>query len=105
MHVSQCCSPELNGGGGWGIFNAIFGWNNTATYGSVISYNMYWVAVMTGFLLLKFHEKHGRLLFAKNKAVKVNLRQSLFEGEHAGSDQGVTKDGAHSTAVRTNSST
>jgi high-affinity iron transporter len=39
-HVN-CCNPELNGGGGWGIFNSILGWTNSATYGSVISYNLY----------------------------------------------------------------
>lgn len=31
--------------GGWQIFNAILGWNNTATLGSILSYVLYWVAV------------------------------------------------------------
>lgn len=39
-HVNRC-NPELNGGGGWGIINALLGWTNSATYGSVISYNLY----------------------------------------------------------------
>ena len=29
-HVN-CCNPELNGGGGWGVFNSLFGWQNSAT--------------------------------------------------------------------------
>ena len=58
-HVN-CCNPVLNGGGGWGIFNAIFGWQNSATYGSVIGYNVYWIFVIVAFLLMRFKEKKGR---------------------------------------------
>ena len=57
-HVN-CCNPDLNGGGGWGIFNAILGWQNSATYGSVISYNLYWIAVISGFVLMRWKEKRG----------------------------------------------
>jgi high-affinity iron transporter len=60
----------LNGGGGWGIFNAILGWQNSATYGSVISYNVYWIAVIIGFLLLRYKETTGHLPFMKAKAAK-----------------------------------
>jgi high-affinity iron transporter len=52
----QCCSPLDNGDGGWGIFNSLFGWQNSATYGSVISYNLYWVVVIAGFLFLGWKE-------------------------------------------------
>lgn len=67
-HVN-CCNPELNGGGGWGIFNALFGWQNSATYGTVISYNLYWLVVIIGFIALRFKEKKGRWPFMKAKAV------------------------------------
>ncbi|KAL2432755.1 High affinity iron permease ftrA [Exophiala dermatitidis] len=66
-HVN-CCNPELNGGGGWGIFNALFGWQNSATYGSVISYNIFWLAVIVGFLVLRFKESRGHYPFMKTKA-------------------------------------
>ncbi|OTA91693.1 hypothetical protein M434DRAFT_338941 [Hypoxylon sp. CO27-5] len=66
-HVN-CCSPELNGGeGGWGIFNAILGWTNSATYGSVISYNVYWIAIMIAFGVLRYREVKGHLPFLKAK--------------------------------------
>lgn len=71
-HVN-CCSPEVNGGGGWGIFNALLGWQNSATYGSVISYNMYWLAVIVGFVLLRFKEKRGRLPFMKAKVAEYKF--------------------------------
>lgn len=54
-HVN-CCSPDLDGGGGWGVFNAILGWQNSATYGSVISYNVYWIFVMAGFGWMRYTE-------------------------------------------------
>lgn len=42
-HV-DCCNPESDGP--YMIFSALLGWQNSATYGSVISYNVYWVVVM-----------------------------------------------------------
>ncbi|KAJ5389031.1 uncharacterized protein N7496_000099 [Penicillium cataractarum] len=57
-HVN-CCNPELGGGGGWGIFNALLGWTNSADYGSVISYNLYWICVMIGYALMFYREKRG----------------------------------------------
>ncbi|KAL4980876.1 iron permease FTR1/Fip1/EfeU [Aspergillus desertorum] len=57
-HVN-CCNPELNGGGGWGIFNALFGWTNSATYGSVLSYNLYWIVIILSYLAMRFQERNG----------------------------------------------
>ncbi|KAI9721598.1 MAG: hypothetical protein M1828_005088 [Chrysothrix sp. TS-e1954] len=57
-HVN-CCNPEVNGGGGWGIFNAILGWQNSATYGSIISYNLYWLVVICCFLAMRYRERRG----------------------------------------------
>jgi high-affinity iron transporter len=58
----------FNGGGGWGVLQALFGWTNSATYGSIISYNLYWFAVIISLFLLRFKEKHGRYPFLKAKA-------------------------------------
>ncbi|KAK8157216.1 iron permease FTR1/Fip1/EfeU [Phyllosticta citrichinensis] len=57
-HVN-CCNPSTNGGGGWGIFNSIFGWQNSATYGTVISYNLYWLVIIIVFVTMRFKEKSG----------------------------------------------
>ncbi|KAK9860153.1 uncharacterized protein MYU51_010479 [Penicillium brevicompactum] len=59
-HVN-CCNPELGGGGGWGIFNALLGWTNSATYGSVIAYNLFWVCVMVGYSMMLYREKRGAI--------------------------------------------
>ncbi|KAI0853962.1 iron permease FTR1 [Daldinia vernicosa] len=79
-HVN-CCSPELNGGeGGWGIFNAILGWTNSATYGSVISYNVYWIAVMISFGVMRYREVKGHLPFMKPK---VNPAAPVVQAERS----------------------
>ncbi|TVY65564.1 Plasma membrane iron permease [Lachnellula suecica] len=69
-------NPELNGGGGWGIFNAILGWTNSATYGSVISYNVYWIAVITGFLIMRYKETTGHFPLMKAKKSKGDVSNS-----------------------------
>lgn len=53
-HVN-CCNGEKDGG--WMILTAIFGWTNSATYGSVISYVLYWAVLIAVINLLKADEK------------------------------------------------
>lgn len=62
-HVN-CCNPETDNG--WDVFNALLGWQNSATYGSVIGYNVYWIAVIAVLMLMLYEEKHGHLPFTKN---------------------------------------
>lgn len=60
-HVN-CCNGEIQEDGAfWMVATAIFGWTNSATYGSVISYNLYWIVVIAAFSSLVYEEKHGRL--------------------------------------------
>lgn len=61
-HVN-CCNPETDNG--WDVFNSLLGWQNSATYGSVISYNVYWIAVMFAIYLLWFEERNGHLPLLK----------------------------------------
>lgn len=62
-HVN-CCNPLSDNG--WDVFNSLLGWQNSATYGSVISYNVYWLAVIATLGLMLYEEKHGHLPFMKN---------------------------------------
>lgn len=52
-------NPDVNtsANGGYQIFNAILGWNNTATYGTVISYCLYWVGIAIYLVYLRFKEE------------------------------------------------
>ncbi|PUU83651.1 iron permease FTR1/Fip1/EfeU [Tuber borchii] len=86
-HVN-CCSPGSGGGAGWGIFNAILGWQNTATYGSVLSYNVYWIIVSLGFMLMLFREKRGHYPF-----MKAPVSNSAPEEESESSARGVMPGG------------
>ncbi|OAA59568.1 Iron permease FTR1 [Niveomyces insectorum RCEF 264] len=61
-HVN-CCNPETDNG--WDVFNALLGWENTGTYGSVIAYNMYWLFIIACVLALLYEERTGWLPFAK----------------------------------------
>ncbi|KAI0824830.1 Ftr1 protein [Trametes gibbosa] len=59
----DCCNPENNfDSDGWSIFSAIFGWTNSATIGSVLSYIFYWLAVIATLIVLKFREGRTKLL-------------------------------------------
>lgn len=75
-------NPENNKGGtGWGILNSLVGWNNTATYGSIIMYVAYWL-VVAGYLWWQMW-REGRLALRCNgstyweskRAVQVRERR------------------------------
>ena len=55
-HVN-CCNPESTSNGGWGIFNAILGWQNSATVGSVVSYCIYWIVVTLALIWMRVDER------------------------------------------------
>ncbi|KAI9779533.1 MAG: hypothetical protein M1839_007341 [Geoglossum umbratile] len=102
-HIN-CCSPEISGGGGWGVFNSIFGWSNTATYSSVITYNLYWIVVMLGFIAMRYKEKMGHWPFRKPKASSAVSSRSSGDNGDAGDNRQVEgvlteKDTITATAV------
>ena len=81
-HVN-CCNPLRRGGGGWGVFSSLFGWTNSATYGSVISYNLYWVAVIITFLVMRYNEVKGHWPLMKPKKGSDEKLTRSREGETA----------------------
>ncbi|QRV79486.1 plasma membrane iron permease [Ceratobasidium sp. AG-Ba] len=53
----DCCNPENKTDAlGWSIFNAIFGWSNNGSVGTVLAYVFYWVAVITALIIMKHNE-------------------------------------------------
>jgi high-affinity iron transporter len=86
-HVN-CCSPSLRGGGGWGVLNAIFGWQNSATYGSVIGYNLFWLVVILTFCAMSWRERKGSWPFMKVRKDNAVPANSL-EKETSASRNGV----------------
>ncbi|OLL26532.1 Plasma membrane iron permease [Neolecta irregularis DAH-3] len=66
-HVN-CCSSESNSG--WGIFNAVLGWVNSATFGSVTGYCLYWLMVVILLSVSRWREGNlGRRSMLHNRPV------------------------------------
>ena len=59
-HVN-CCNGERDGF--WMLLTAIFGWTNSATYGSIISYIIYWLVLILAINILIIEEKCGYIPF------------------------------------------
>ncbi|KAJ6469499.1 iron permease FTR1 [Mycena sanguinolenta] len=82
----DCCNPEDNlDGQGWSIFNAIFGWTNSATLGSVLSYVFYWIAVIVTLIVMKYREGRTRF-FGRESAAGIrrrNAREAQAQAELA----------------------
>lgn len=77
-HVN-CCNPETDSG--WGIFNALLGWQNSATYGSVISYNVYWISIIVAVFCMWYQEKNGHLPLMKNLTTQKLNPMYYIKGE------------------------
>jgi len=76
-HVN-CCNGELQDDGAfWMMFTAIFGWTNSATYLSVLSYNIYWLVIIIAFTSLSYEEKNGRLPFIPIKWQQRRIKKRL----------------------------
>jgi high-affinity iron transporter len=86
-HVN-CCNPEAKDNGGWGIFNAILGWQNSATIGSVTSYCIYWVFVTLALIVMRIDENRvargqatlWRSMLGKGPKPVVHHHESISEG-------------------------
>lgn len=77
-HVN-CCNGERDGF--WMVLTAIFGWTNSATYGSVISYIAYWLVVIAVINLMMVEEKYGYIPFLpiSLQRGRINKRITIIE--------------------------
>ena len=62
---------------GWQLFNAVLGWNNTATLGSVLTYIFYWFCIVATLVYLKWEE--GRVSF-------LGYSSKAYKSKHAAKD-------------------
>lgn len=77
-HVN-CCNGEMSEDGVfWMLFTAVFGWTNSATYGSVSGYNLYWAAVIGMFCSLSFEERYGYLPLVPLSWQKKRIEKRQF---------------------------
>lgn len=76
-HVN-CCNGEMQEDGAfWMFVTAIFGWTNSATYGSVISYFGYWTVIIVAVSALLYEERHGYLPLIPIKMQLNRIRKRL----------------------------
>ena len=73
-HVN-CCSGLTDGW--WTVLNAIFGWTNSATYGSVISYTLYWLTTIAMLKIKLYEEKTGLYPFIPVKYQLKRVRKKV----------------------------
>ncbi|KAI0770808.1 Ftr1 protein [Irpex lacteus] len=79
----DCCNPESNlDSNGWQIFNAIFGWTNSATIGTILGYIFYWIAAIVTLIVMKYREGRTKL-FGQESAAGVRRREraALHRGD------------------------
>lgn len=56
-----CCDPKNNDDGFAQLMNALFGWSNVASIGSVVCYIGYWLVVIVTLVYLKQKERRATL--------------------------------------------
>lgn len=80
------------------ILTAILGWTNSATYGSVISYILYWIVVIIVFTSLTYEDKHGYLPVVpiRWQLKRIKKRASLYSQPLVGSDNRLSIDSVNS---------
>jgi len=66
----NCCDPEA--GNGWSVFNAVFGWRNEATVGTLCAWFLYWVFVVLVHFMFKLNDARKE---------KKDIRQGIEEKE------------------------
>lgn len=84
-HVN-CCNGLKDGW--WMVFNAIFGWTNSATYGSVTAYIGYWLFVIAWLEIKLYEERNGVLPFVpikwQLKRIRKKVRLYEMRRQHQG---------------------
>ncbi|KAF7430457.1 high-affinity iron permease [Pleurotus ostreatus] len=88
----NCCNPDnVIDGHGWLIFNALFGWSNNASLGTVLSYVFYWIAVIAVLIFMKFNEGRTKLMGYESSA--GGRRRQLRDGKAAENEKEGTPEG------------
>ncbi|KAJ3154912.1 hypothetical protein HDU86_004431 [Geranomyces michiganensis] len=75
----DCCDFRSNG---WSIFNALFGWNEKGSIGTVTGYCMYWVALSTWLIGIRIFERR------RPAAIKGAAHESIVAHHHSTVNKG-----------------
>ncbi|KAF9318565.1 hypothetical protein BG003_011002 [Podila horticola] len=55
-----CCNPNDPNAGGWQFLNAVVGWSNIASVGTVTGYCMYWIVIIVSVVFMQIKGKRAR---------------------------------------------
>ncbi|KAK0458145.1 Ftr1 protein [Desarmillaria tabescens] len=85
----DCCNPnDYEKGQGWLVFNAIFGWSNNGSLGTVLSYVFYWIAVIVSLVYLKWKEGRVKVLGVESAAgLRRRIRREAKQEDSVTNEQ------------------
>ncbi|KAJ3232405.1 high-affinity iron permease [Chytriomyces hyalinus] len=72
-----CCDPKDPNLGGWQLFNAIFGWTNSPTIGSVVAYIVYWIFISISLVAMKLMDRRRERLGLERVPVKRIIKEAV----------------------------
>ncbi|KAF8926807.1 iron permease FTR1/Fip1/EfeU [Dissophora ornata] len=70
-----CCDPKNNSSGFAQLMNALFGWSNVASIGSVVCYIGYWIAVIIALIYMKLKRRRIAVRKAQESPAESMLEE------------------------------
>ncbi|KAG7441405.1 iron permease FTR1 [Guyanagaster necrorhizus] len=85
----DCCNPnDYTNGQGWMVFNAILGWSNNGSLGTILSYVFYWIAVIASLVYMKWKEGRVKVLGIESAAgLRRRIRREKKQEESISNEQ------------------
>ncbi|KAF8984531.1 high-affinity iron permease [Entomortierella lignicola] len=69
----NCCDPRANNQGFAQLMNALFGWNNIASIGTIVCYIGYWLVVVGALIYMKLKRRRQSVLDRLAEDSKENM--------------------------------
>ncbi|KAF9926620.1 high-affinity iron permease, partial [Modicella reniformis] len=66
-----CCNPKIIDSGFAQLMNALFGWSNVASVGSVVCYIGYWLVVIVALVYMKQKQRRAAIRAALDAPVET----------------------------------
>ncbi|KAJ3202515.1 ATPase with role in protein import into the ER [Entophlyctis luteolus] len=93
----DCCNPDDTNAGGWQLFQAILGWTNSPTIGSILGYILYWLLIAGALVWMKLAERR-RLRLGKEK-IGFKAMSTVTCARNWNFDNVETKDSTHANLL------
>ncbi|KAF9365573.1 high-affinity iron permease [Mortierella sp. NVP85] len=71
----SCCDPHNNDAGFAQLMNALFGWSNVASVGSVVCYIGYWLIVIVALVYMKLKQRREAVLAALEAPEETKVQE------------------------------